>query len=534
MDLSNMTDNGDGTYTDSSGQIYNSDGVPIDGPTTDPYANYTTGQNSGTVDTGTPPPGAVKTDATGTNWLDIAGKVIGPVLVGGASALVSPWLSNLQSGGLLNTATGMLTSSGQALSNIQAPDLTKLIPQLHLQVMQGQMTPAQAAAAIQAASGMNSVHTDQASLQGQRDALAKLANVGADGGMTEADRAQLAATMNQTNANVAQQRAAQLQQLQMQGNAGSGAELAARLSGVQGGANSNAMAGANTAQSAQARALAAIQAGLQGNAALNTQQFSQAAQKAQAQDAVNQFNAQAQQSTNLANAGFTQQANANNFNTANTIAGTNTGIQNQQAMMPYEAANTNFKNQLGLGTAQTGAQLAAGKALGTMATNQINRSGALAGSVNNAIGGTTGTAGTGSAGGNTSGGTVDPITGLVKQGLGWVGNNLGTVADTVGGWLGDAGSAIGDLFSDEDLKTDKHQMSDSDIDNMMAQMTAYKYRYKGPSTNPQQVGVMAQDMPQDSVIDTPAGKVIQGDNALGKALAVLANQHDRIKKLEGK
>mgnify|MGYP000443918862 CR=1 FL=1 len=70
----------------------------------------------------------------------------------------------------------------------------------------------------------------------------------------------------------------------------------------------------------------------------------------------------------------------------------------------------------------------------------------------------------------------------------------------------------------------------------MGEMTAYKYRYKGPQTNPTQVGVMAQDLGKfgDSVVDTPAGKFVQKPEALGQALAVLANQHQRIMKLEGK
>ena len=72
---------------------------------------------------------------------------------------------------------------------------------------------------------------------------------------------------------------------------------------------------------------------------------------------------------------------------------------------------------------------------------------------------------------------------------------------------------------------------------MMAKMTGYKYRYKGNSSNPMKTGVMAQDMEHgqgNSVIDTPAGKMIQGPEALSNALAILANQHERIRKLEGK
>jgi hypothetical protein len=98
------------------------------------------------------------------------------------------------------------------------------------------------------------------------------------------------------------------------------------------------------------------------------------------------------------------------------------------------------------------------------------------------------------------------------------------ILDTIGGW-----------FSDERLKTDKQQLSDADIDKMMAGLTGYKYRYKGDKSNPGQVGVMAQDVEKgmgDSVINTPAGKMLQGPQLMGHALSILANQHDRLLDLE--
>jgi hypothetical protein len=545
-DALGLVDNGDGTFSDPNnpGVLYDESGYSVGtapgydyttgAPTAntgsstdvsagDPYAGYTTGQYSDTVDTGTPPAGATGKSADGKSWINAAGQIIGPVVVSAAT----PWLNNLQSGGTLKTAENMLASSGTALGNVQAPDLTKLIPQLKLQVMQGQMTPAQAAAAIQQASNMQSVTTDQASLQGQRDALARLAQIGNQGGMTQADQAALTQTMNQAAAKTASDRAAQIQALQQQGNAGTGAELAARLSGVQGGANANALAGAQTAQAAQARALAAIQAGLQGNAALNTQQFSQAAQKAQAQDAINQFNAAAQNAANLANAGYTQGANLANFNTANQIAGTNVGIQNKQAMLPWEASQQNYENQLGLGKAQTAAQLGAGTALGKMATDQIARSsGAGTGAAAGAGAGTAGTTGTGAG---KSSAVDNAVNTAVNAGINYVADNTDKIANA-------AGDAWDWLTSDKNLKTCKEEMSDADVDKLMGQLTAYKYRYKGSPTNPERAGVMAQDLQaggSNSVVNTPAGKMIEGPNMLSEALAVLANQHERIKKLEG-
>jgi hypothetical protein len=456
------------TYTqDANGDWNGSDGSTFTNSDFQNYAsqsgigtNYTTGNNSGTVNVDAPA-GAV--GQSNGNWINAAGQILGPIVVSAAT----PYLNNIASGGLLNTGTNMLVAGGNALNNISAPDLTRLIPQLRLQVMQGTMTPAQATAAIQQASQMNNVQTDQTSLANQRDALSKLSQIGNNNGMTEADRAALAETMAQTNANAASQRAAQIQQLQSEGNAGTGAELAARLSGVQGSANNNALAGANVAQSAQARALAALQASLQGNANLNTQQFNQQAQKAQAQDLVNQFNAQAQQNVNLANAGYQQAANTNNFNTANTIAGTNTDIMNKQALMPLNAANQNFQNQLGLGTAQSKAMTTAGTPIVNAATNQITRSTNAAGAAP--------ASGTGVP--SSSSDNQDPLTKAISGGI------SSGIGSAVSSGLGSLGSAIGSAFGFKDggyvEPINRNEVSDSDIDDMMAKLTAYKYRYKG-------------------------------------------------------
>jgi len=476
-DIMGLTDNGNGTFSDPSqpGLLFNDMGNQVDestGSTTETPVTPSTSTGFGGSGTdpavASPPPGAVAKSADGKSWLDNLGQYIGPVV----ASLVTPYLNNAQSAGLLNSGTGILQRAAGSLDNVGAPDLTQLIPQLRLQIMQGSMSPAQAAAAYQEASRMGDVKTDHTSLEGQRAALAQLAQIGSNNGMTEADRAALNATMNQTNANAAQQRAAQIQQLQMQGNAGTGAELAARLSGVQGGANSNAAAGASTAQAAQMRALQAIQSGLQGNANLNTQQFEQEARKVAAQDAVNSFNAQAQQQTNLANAGWQQQAAANNFNTANDIAKTNTGIQNTQAMMPLDTTQKNFTNQLDLGKTRGALGIASGKPLVDAATAQIVRS-------NNAMGAT----GAGNVNNQASGGgkSVDPITGaikdvvgnVVKDGLGGVlskvGDGLGDVVSTVGGWLG---------FKDGGYVNvpKPNAVSDQDIDSLIAHMTQYKYR----------------------------------------------------------
>jgi hypothetical protein len=515
-------------------------------------------------------------------------------------------ISDFLSGGASGSAQDFLTSAGNDIKNMSTPDLMALIPQLQLQVqqglmdpakyeaimaqVQGVMEPAQFEAALQQASQMGGVQSDQASLQGARTALSGLADIAQNKGLTEADRAQYSALMDQANANQAQQRAAQIQQLQMQNNAGTGAELAARLSGVQSGANSNAIAGANLAGSAQARALQALQSGVTGNTGLNQQLFGQEAQKAQAQDAINQFNvqaknavaaanAQAQQAANLANfntantvnqqnaaAGNTaasqnsankQAANLTNFNTANEIAGKNVGIKNQQLMMPMQTAQQGFTNALDKNKASGALQVAAGKNLTDLAKIQGANSQGM-------INGLLGTDGAGGLvktvvngvekvgkflNGVFTPATASEVSNIVDwasipnagAGAADVGNAFGSVFDGTTGPAADLAGASDtgwlDWLSDEKLKTDKKELSDKEVDEMMASLSGYKYRYRGDKKNPMQAGILAQDMEQgmpDSVIDTPAGKKVQGAPALGHALSILANQHARIKKLEGK
>lgn len=608
------------------------------------------------------------------NWVSNNSGTIGGLIGAGLSTAIAPSLANWQSGGLLNKSTDMIGNAIGALQGVKAPDLNALIPQLQLQVQQGLMSPANAVASLaqvqgnftptmmqaalatvqgqmtpeqynvvtavvqghmdpvtaqeklQDASLMGGVNSDPATIAGARKALAQLDDIAQNKGVTEADRAQYNAIMNQANANAAQQRQAQIQQLQMQGNAGQGAELAARLSGVQGTANSNAAAGAQLAQSAQARALQAIQAGLAGNTQLNSQMFNQDASKAQAQDAVNQFNAaakntfalqnaanqqqanalnyntqnqfalqnaaaqnagaqfnagqrqaantanfnmnnqfalqnaaaqnqanatntqaanqaglanynmqnqfalanqQAQNQANMANAGYQNQANMANFQMANQIGANNTNIKNQQALLPYQAAQQNFTNQADLAKSLANANLSGSGLLQKYAQTQTDYTKNLINSPT--IGGSSGNSnvnpGTtpGGAAGNAAGGAIGSAIG---KGVG------GYIADNAGDWW----DTISNWFSDEDLKTNKKPLSDDDVDQMMGHLTGYKYRYKGQS-NPEQRGVMAQDLEKggsESVIDTPAGKMVQGPKALSEALAVLANQNERIRKLEGK
>jgi hypothetical protein len=460
------------------------------------------------------------------------------------SSVLAPVINNAQSAGYLKSAADMLKNSGNAFDDLQAPNLTALIPQLQARVQQGVLTPAQAEAYLQQASEMQNVQGDPNALFNARQNLAQLENIAANKGITQADQAQMDMLFRQAAAKAGQDRQAQIQALQQQGVAGGGAELAARLAGSQGIANAGADFGAKTAQNAQQRALAALEASLQGNTALNSQLFNQQAQKASAQDAINSFNTTARNKMAELNAANQQAANLQNFQMANEIGKENVATVNKQAMMPYQAAQEQYNNSLERAKAQaTNATLAGGK-LGQLANEQIARSNQFAvnrgtsardSAIENAPKGSAPTGQQNTQQNTQQSNPVNEVQGYLNTAKGVYDFGKGIYDLASGVDWGSMASTIGDWFSDENLKTDKRELSDEQVDEMIGKLTGYKYRYKG-SPN-EQVGVMAQDLEKinpQSVVDTPAGKMVSGDSTIGTAMAMIANQNKRIKQLEKK
>ncbi len=177
-------------------------------------------------------------------------------------------------------------------------------------------------------------------------ALAKLQQIGNQGGLTSVDRAQLNQIQNQVSNQSAANRAATLQSMAQRGMAGSGAELATELAGNAAQTQSAADQGFNVAAQAQQRALQAIQqAGSMGGQIENTQ-FGEAAQKAQAQDAINRFNAQNAQNVAGQNVQRANYAQERNLNAQQQIGSANTNLENQQQVYNKGLQQQNFENQM--------------------------------------------------------------------------------------------------------------------------------------------------------------------------------------------
>lgn len=476
-------------------------------------------------------------------------------------------ISDFLSGGNLSAGQTAQQNAVNLLGSTQVPDLSALIPVLQQQVKNGNMTPAQAVAAIQGSSAYQNINVNPQTVADQEASINQLKEIASSGGLTPADKAQLNEIQQQlANQNSAQQQAIQ-SAAQQQGLGSSGADLAAKMVASQGNATGAMNAGSTVAANAQQRALQAMQQYGQQSNILNNSQFAQQKAAADAQNAINQFNAQNTQQANLQNATQQNQVGLANQSAQNAINANNTSIANANLLMPYQAAQQNYSNTQARNQAAANAMMNQGTAL-------INQGNSTANTVGSVLGGALGNPGATSALGNAASAVGSGISNIYN-GLTGAGNTASTVgqaisdspyagytaANTAGYTTGanDAANAIVDTgttaadtasnsgnlwdtvsnwFSDERIKEDI-KPADDDIESMMEQLTGKKFKYKSGSLpddgGKEHLGVMAQDAEKAGLNtqDTPYGKMIKDDGQMkGAVLAALGNLHSRVANLE--
>jgi hypothetical protein len=242
----------------------------------------------------------------------------------------------------------------QEFSRIQAPTAEEMKIQLQQYVEAGVLTPEQAQTILMEDTAYNDIALDPGTREAQADALRQLSDISNQGGMTAIDRARMMEINDdmQTANRGAQQ--AITQNMAERGVSGSGAELAARLSGQQAASSNNARAGAEVAAEAQRRALEAIMAKGNLGGSMRGQDHQQAAAKAQARDAINQFNATNRQNVINSNVDRRTQANAANLGNKQNIMLMNTQAENENRLRDSDLKQRQFENQMNLARGKTG------------------------------------------------------------------------------------------------------------------------------------------------------------------------------------
>lgn len=421
---------------------------------------------------------------------------LGDLLAGaGQVATLFPGIKNLLSGGNQNAANSAYQNAINALIASTPQELSSLIPQLQLQMVQGSITPAQAQAAIQQASTQAGVTPNPEASRAQFESLNQLQKIVQEGGLTAIDKAKLNEIRNQINTQNRGNQLALQNEFQSRGLGGSGLELASRLVADQNSANRAADQSTDVAALAQQRALQAILSSGQLGGQIREQQFTEDSSKAKSADAVNALNAQLASQANLQNATYQQRSNEANQQNQQNVANNNVEIANKNALLPFEARKqenldrSNYATNAGRIYQNQGAQLQ------TQAdkTASKNRS--------------------------TIGNLVQDAPKYVEAA-----KNIWDIGKTI--------------FSDPKTKENKKELSDDEVDNIIGKLTGYKFNYKDQSSNPgTQVGVMTTDIKKTpmkgDVVNTDQGEIlVDNGNTDGMKLAILANIANRVKKLE--
>lgn len=240
----------------------------------------------------------------------------------------------------------------------------------------GTLTPELEQLIQASASEYNQIKTDQKLRDVQNEALTRMAAMGR-AGLTPDERA----AMRQEQARIAQQGQATqqsiIQNLAARGQAGGGAEIAARLGASQAAAQQGSEAADRASAIAAQRALQAISSsgGMAGQ--MEQQQFGEQAQRAQAADVMNRFNVEAQigrQQRNVAASNAAQAANLANLQRIRdmNVQQANQELYNQQARQrQYWADKLAYAQSYGaplggMGQAQAQAAQQAGQAQANM------------------------------------------------------------------------------------------------------------------------------------------------------------------------
>ncbi len=404
---------------------------------------------------------------------------------------------------------------GEAVENfrkIEVPTVEQQRIMLEMLQSQGVLTPELEQEILSKPTKFEEVSTDPLLREAQMNALKSLQEVG-QVGLTAEDRAQVNQLRREVNREEQAKQAQILQSMAQRGAAGSGMELAARLSSAQASADRAAQESDRLAANALQRQLQAVAQSGQLGGSIRGQDFGEQAQKASAIDAINLFNTQTQQGVQTRNIGSKNEAQLRNLQEKQRISDTNVGLRNQQEQHNKALYQQRFQNEIA-------------KAQGIASPLQA-QSQAFA---------------------NRAQGTADFYSGIgkgVDQGIMAAATGGASLGIPQGGGSGggsggrSGGGSPWSLFDGSDERI-KENVKKVDTKELLDKLSAVAYNYKKDPAKEKKVGIMAQDLEKSElgktlVVEDENGiKGYNKDKALSAALAALADLNKRLNKLEGK
>lgn len=279
-------------------------------------------------------------------------------LAGIAAPIIGGLIGNEMARGAESDAEDARKNALAQYLNMKAPTVEEQLLSLKEYQTQGELNPMLEQLMQQGDSRLQDVQVDPRLQAEQMAALEQMSGL-ASGQLKPAD-VQAFELARRSAAGEAQAKQGQiLQEMQQRGQAGSGAELLARLKSSQSGADMLSEAQMQQAKMMQEARMQALQSQANMATGMRSQSYGEQADLAKARDAISNFNTQNSQNVQARNIQAQNQAQAANLTNKQNTANMNTETANKQQIHNKNLLQTRFQNQMGIaaGTAgQYGAQ----------------------------------------------------------------------------------------------------------------------------------------------------------------------------------
>lgn len=270
--------------------------------------------------------------------------IAGGLMAGGS--ILGGLLGNKSAEKAARRAEAMAREAAGAVNSVYVPTAEEMQIQLQKLVSMGEITPEDAEAVLIDKSNYENVTMQNAGTDAEYAALQELQDIVENKGLTATDRAKIGEIQEQFGTSNRGAQEAILQDAASRGIAGSGLEMAARLSAEQSAASDASRAGLQTAADAERRALEAIiqQGNLGGQ--ISESDFAKQAKIAEAKDLIAKFNATNKQNVGLTNTAARNTAQATNLAERQRISDANIANENANRERNANLTQQRYENEM--------------------------------------------------------------------------------------------------------------------------------------------------------------------------------------------
>jgi hypothetical protein len=276
-----------------------------------------------------------------------------------AAPIVGGIIGNVAAGGAREDANNAYNDALAQWTNMQAPDVEKMRLALEEYQSTGVMTPEMQQAINLGQTEMQNVSTDPRLKNSQMAALEQISGM-ASGQPSAADMAGFELSRQNAAGEMQAKNNQVLQEMQQRGQAGSGAELLAKLKNNQSGADMLQKAQLEQAQAMQNARIQALAQQANMSNSIRGQDYDEQSNLAQAKDAIAKFNAANQQNVSNSNVAIKNQAQLGNLDKSQSLANSNVDLRNKEQITNKNLQQLDYENKLQIAQGRSGAYTAKG------------------------------------------------------------------------------------------------------------------------------------------------------------------------------